>query len=56
MALFDFTPSESNQLALKAGVRIIVIGKEGDNKGWWRGRINDKVRNFFKLKIENKKL
>ncbi|XP_063703763.1 protein vav isoform X2 [Culicoides brevitarsis] len=47
-ALFDFLPTESNQLELRRGCHLIVIGKEGDSKGWWRGRVNSKVGFFPK--------
>ena len=42
-ALFDFAPQEPNQLPLKQGCQVIVIGKEGDSKGWWRGKTMEKV-------------
>ncbi|XP_058458710.1 protein vav isoform X2 [Malaya genurostris] len=47
-ALYDFSPSEPNQLLLKQGCKIIVIGKEGDSKGWWRGKTMEKVGFFPK--------
>ncbi|XP_058832580.1 protein vav isoform X2 [Topomyia yanbarensis] len=47
-ALYDFTPSEPNQLPLKQGCQVIVIGKEGDGKGWWRGKTLEKVGFFPK--------
>ncbi|XP_053688911.1 protein vav [Sabethes cyaneus] len=47
-ALFDFTPYEPNQLSLRQGCHVIIIGKEGDSKGWWRGKAMDKVGFFPK--------
>ncbi|XP_055534796.1 protein vav isoform X3 [Wyeomyia smithii] len=44
-ALFDFSPYEPNQLPLIQGCHVIIIGKEGDNKGWWRGKAMDKGKN-----------
>lgn len=40
-ALYDFNAREANQLSLHLGCQILVIGKEGDSKGWWRGKITD---------------
>lgn len=48
-ALYDFNPKEANQLPLRKGCQVLVIGKEGDSKGWWRGKTMDKVcLNFLK--------
>jgi hypothetical protein len=47
VANYDFNPSEgpegANQLPLKKGCQVIVLSKEGDHKGWWKGKIKDKV-------------
>lgn len=42
-ALYDFTPREPNQLPLRQGCQVLVIGKEGDSKGWWRGKTMERV-------------
>lgn len=42
-ALYDFNPKEANQLPLQQGCQVLVIGKEGDSKGWWRGKTMDRV-------------
>lgn len=42
-ALYDFKPHEPNQLPLRQGCQVFVIGKEGDSKGWWRGKTMDRV-------------
>lgn len=42
-AIYDFEPKGSNQLQLKTGCQVLVIGKDGDSKGWWRGKIGDTV-------------
>ncbi|XP_065082479.1 protein vav isoform X3 [Ochlerotatus camptorhynchus] len=47
-ALYDFSPNEPNQLPLRQGCQVIVIGKEGDSKGWWRGKTMEKVGFFPK--------
>lgn len=44
-ALYDFSPREPNQLPLRQGCQVLVIGKEGDSKGWWRGKTMDRVWN-----------
>lgn len=42
-ALYDFNPKELNQLPLRKDCIVLVIGKEGDSKGWWRGKALDRV-------------
>lgn len=44
VAEFDFNPTEPNQLPLKKGCQVLVLSKEGDHKGWWKGQINDRVK------------
>ncbi|XP_063243092.1 protein vav [Bacillus rossius redtenbacheri] len=51
IADFDFSPQESNQLALRKGCQVVVVSKEGDDKGWWKGRIQDKVGFFPKVYV-----
>ncbi|XP_049533457.1 protein vav isoform X1 [Anopheles darlingi] len=48
IAIYDFAPKEQNQLPLRQGCQVIVIGKEGDSKGWWRGKTMEKVGFFPK--------
>ncbi|KFB45541.1 AGAP010292-PA-like protein [Anopheles sinensis] len=47
-AVYDFAPTELNQLPMRKGCQVIVIGKEGDSKGWWRGKTLEKVGFFPK--------
>lgn len=47
-ALYDFNTKEANQLPLRQGCQVLVIGKEGDSKGWWRGKTTEKVGFFPK--------
>lgn len=43
LALYNFNPKEPNQLPLREGDQVLIIGKEGDKKGWWRGRAMERV-------------
>lgn len=49
-ALYDFTPKEPNQLPLRQGCQVLVIGKEGDSKGWWRGKTMERVISLILLR------
>ncbi|XP_014484352.1 PREDICTED: protein vav isoform X3 [Dinoponera quadriceps] len=51
-ALFDFHGCERNQLSLRRGCRVVVLSKEGDAKGWWKGKIGDQVGFFPKEYVE----
>ncbi|XP_069695874.1 protein vav isoform X2 [Periplaneta americana] len=48
IAEFDFSPAEVNQLPLKKGCHVTILSKEGDFKGWWKGKIQDRVGFFPK--------
>ncbi|XP_063890725.1 protein vav isoform X1 [Helicoverpa armigera] len=43
--IHDFRPLESSQLALRPGAKVLVLSKEGDSRGWWKGRTLDKGDN-----------
>lgn len=51
VAEFDFNPVEANQLPLKQGCQVIVLSKEGDHKGWWKGKVHDRVGFFPKVYV-----
>ncbi|XP_030569250.1 protein vav isoform X3 [Drosophila novamexicana] len=52
-ALYDFDPKAgSNQLQLRTNSQVLVIGKDGDSKGWWRGKIGDTVGYFPKEYVQ----
>lgn len=59
-ALYDFEPrAGSNQLQLRTDFQVLVIGKDGDSKGWWRGKIGDTVStqgSWFQCKLYTKVL
>lgn len=46
-ALYEFNPNESNQLPLHQGCLVLIIGKEGDNNGWWRGKAMGRVMSSY---------
>lgn len=47
-AMYDFRGGEPNQLSLRQGCRVVVLSKEGDSRGWWKGKIGDQVGFFPK--------
>nr|XP_012216162.1 PREDICTED: protein vav isoform X2 [Linepithema humile] len=51
-ALFDYHGNERNQLNLRRGCRVVVLSKEGDAKGWWKGKVGDHVGFFPKEYVE----
>lgn len=53
-SLYDFNPKEPNQLPLRQGCQVLVIGKEGDSKGWWRGKTMDRVGYSNKIILKKK--
>lgn len=42
-AILDYEPQGINQLKLRAGCQVLIIGKNGDGRGWWRGKVGDVV-------------
>ncbi|XP_078045355.1 vav guanine nucleotide exchange factor isoform X3 [Augochlora pura] len=54
-ALFDFRGGERNQLSLRRGCRVVVLSKEGDAKGWWKGKIGDQIGFFPKEYVKEEK-
>jgi len=53
IAKYNFSPTESNQLPLKEGCTLKILSKEGDQKGWWKGQIGDKVIDYIILTLFN---
>lgn len=43
IALYDYIPNEPHQLRLEQNCEVLILGKEGANRGWWRGRIHETV-------------
>ncbi|XP_057377423.1 protein vav-like isoform X1 [Daphnia carinata] len=46
----DYVPEDLdlNQLSISKGQHLIVVSKEGDENGWWKGRFNDQDGYFPK--------
>lgn len=42
----DYAPRgvDLNELSISEGQHLIIVSKEGDGTGWWKGRFNDKVK------------
>lgn len=55
-AKYNFFPTESNQLHLKEGCTLKILSKEGDQKGWWKGQIGDKVIRLITITHLNYKI
>lgn len=51
--IHDFRPLEASQLALRPGSKVLVLSKEGDSRGWWKGRTIDKVH-ISHIKLESR--
>ncbi|XP_041974123.1 protein vav isoform X2 [Aricia agestis] len=43
--IHDFRPLADAQLALRPGAKVLVLSKEGDSRGWWKGRSLEKGDN-----------
>ncbi|XP_026480892.1 protein vav-like [Ctenocephalides felis] len=48
IAEYNFEPDETNQLPLVKGCEVLILSKEGDERGWWRGKVMDRVGFFPK--------
>ncbi|XP_034233685.1 protein vav [Thrips palmi] len=51
VAELDYDPTEPNQLPLKKGAQVVVLSKEADHMGWWKGKVNDRVGFFPKVYV-----
>ncbi|KAK7867226.1 hypothetical protein R5R35_008400 [Gryllus longicercus] len=48
IAEFDFVPKEPSHLQLRKGSHVLILGKERDANGWWKGKVQDKIGFFPK--------
>lgn len=39
----NYAAGDDNVLAISRGQHIIIVNKDGDARGWWKGRFNDRV-------------
>ncbi|XP_076314023.1 protein vav-like isoform X2 [Tachypleus tridentatus] len=46
VAIHDFTGASHNVLSLQKGDSVTIISKAGGDKGWWKGKIGDRVGYF----------
>ncbi|XP_022235087.1 guanine nucleotide exchange factor VAV2-like [Limulus polyphemus] len=46
VAIHEFTGASPNVLSLQKGDSVIIISKAGGDKGWWKGKIGDRVGYF----------
>lgn len=44
--MFPYTAEHEDELELKEGDVIIILCKELEDKGWWRGELNGQVGVF----------
>ncbi|KAE8751318.1 hypothetical protein FOCC_FOCC001889 [Frankliniella occidentalis] len=51
VAEVDYNTTEPNQLPLKKGTQVVVLSKEADHMGWWKGKANDQVGFFPKVYV-----
>lgn len=52
-ALYDFQGNSPNMLTLHKGDRIAVLDKAGNQKGWWKGKIDKNVNIYLFFLIFN---
>jgi len=43
IALYDYEPSETSQLTLRIDDVIVLLSKQHDRVGWWKGTLNGRV-------------
>lgn len=55
---FSYKGKGPNHLSLEPGQRVVIMSREGENRGWWKGRIGSRVGYFPKeyVTIENEVL
>ncbi|XP_050733086.1 protein vav-like isoform X9 [Eriocheir sinensis] len=55
IANFPYRGTGRNHLSLELGDRVIVTSHDGENNGWWKGRIDNRVgyfpKNFVRIQI-----
>ena len=41
---YQATDTNSQMLSIRRGQHIVVVSREGDSTGWWKGRFGDEVK------------
>ncbi|XP_075460650.1 SH3 domain-containing protein 21 isoform X2 [Ascaphus truei] len=44
--MFDYIPSMKDELAVKKGDVVLILSKETEDEGWWRGELNGETGLF----------
>ncbi|KAL3276931.1 hypothetical protein HHI36_012296 [Cryptolaemus montrouzieri] len=47
IAIRNFQPQEYQQVSLREGLRVILLGKEGYRDGWWKGKTDLNEIGYF---------
>lgn len=49
VAIHDFDASDDKMVSLTKGDEVLVLDTQGEQRGWWKGRVNGRVRILFCL-------
>merc|ERR1719323_2388035 len=59
LVLFPYTAQNEDELTLEEGQTILIISREVEDKGWWKGEVDGRTGvfpdNFVKLIVEEEK-
>ena len=45
-ALFPYASQHPDELELNEGDMVVILSKECEDKGWWKGQLNGKIGVF----------
>ena len=45
-ALHNFEPTSQSMVGLRKGQEVLVLSKNGDERGWWKGKVKGKIGYF----------
>lgn len=45
-ALHNFEPTSPTMVGLRRGQEVLVLSKNGDERGWWKGKVTGKIGYF----------
>jgi len=43
VAIHDFEASQPNMMSLQRGDKLMILSKNGADRGWWKGKVDGKV-------------